>query len=114
MDEVKAFVEELRKDNPKIAEIMTTLIGEIEQDVNKYKGQSILNVVENMKQDCIDRVVTDFCDEWKTSKEDVMYAAENYRNGTIMNESAIKATSKYSEYKDVRREQFQNLNIILR
>lgn len=42
MDEVKQYVEELRKDNPKVAEIMTTLIGEIEQDVNKYKGQSIL------------------------------------------------------------------------
>ena len=55
MDEVKQYVEELRKDNPKVAEIMTTLIGEIEQDVNKYKGQSILNIVENMKQECIEK-----------------------------------------------------------
>lgn len=100
IDEIKSFVEDLRKDNPKIADIMSTLVLEIENDEEKYKGQSILNVVENMRQDCIDRVITDFCDEWKTSKEDVMYVAENYRNGAIINESAIKATSNYSEYKD--------------
>lgn len=100
IDEIKSFVEDLRKDNPKIADIMSTLVSEIENDEEKYKGQSILNVVENMRQNCIDRVITDFCDEWKTSKEDVMYVAENYRNGTIINESAIKATSNYSEYKD--------------
>lgn len=100
IDEIKSFVEDLRKDNSKIADIMSTLVSEIENDEEKYKGQSILNVVENMRQDCIDRVITDFCDEWKTSKEDVMYVAENYRNGTIINESAIKATSNYSEYKE--------------
>ena len=100
IDEIKSFVEDLRKDNPKIADIMSTLVSEIENDEEKYKGQSILNVVENMRQDCIDRVITDFCDEWKTSKEDVMYVAKNYRNCTIINESAIKATSNYSEYKD--------------
>ena len=101
MDEVKQYVEELRKDNPKVAEIMTTLIGEIEQDVNKYKGQSILNIVENMKQECIEKVVTDFCITWYTSKDDVMYAAMHYRNGEIPNESAIKETANFTSYKEV-------------
>ena len=101
MDEVKQYVEELRKDNPKVAEIMTTLIGEIEQDVNKYKGQSILNIVENMKRECIEKVVTDFCITWYTSKDDVMYAAMHYRNGEIPNESAIKETANFTSYKEV-------------
>ena len=34
------------------------LIEEIEKDETKYKGQSILNIVENMKQDCIEKVVS--------------------------------------------------------
>ena len=49
IDEVKQYVGELRKENPKIADIMSNLISEIEQDENKYKGQSILNIVEKMK-----------------------------------------------------------------
>jgi len=100
IEEVKQYVEELRKDNPKVAEIMSSLIYEIELDENKYKGQSILNIVENMKSDCIDRVVTDFCITWYASKEDVMYAATHYRNGVIPNESAIKATIDFTSYKE--------------
>ena len=101
IDEVKQYVEDLRKENPKVADIMSKLIYEIELDENKYKGQSILNIVENMKQDCIDRVITDFCITWYASKDDVMYAATHYRNGVIPNESAIKATIDYTSYKSI-------------
>ena len=99
INEVKQYVEELRKENPKVANIMVNLIREIELDENKYKGQSILNIVENMKLNCIDRVISDFCIRWCASKEDVMYAATHYRNGEIPNESAIKATTDFTRYK---------------
>ena len=99
IDEVKQYIGEMRKDNPKVAEIMTNLVSEIETDEDKYKGQSILNIVENMKHDCIDRVISDFCITWYASKEDVMYAALHYRNGEIPNESVIKATIDYQSYK---------------
>ena len=99
IDEVKQYVEEMRKDNAKVADIMSNLISEIEVDENKYKGQSILNIVENMKRDCIDRVISDFCYTWYASKEDVMYAALHYRNGEIPNESVIKGTIDYTSYK---------------
>ena len=101
IDEVKQYIEEMRKDNPKVAEIMTNLVSEIEADENKYKGQSILNIVESMKRDCIEKVISDFCVTWHASKEDVMYAALHYRNGEIPNESVIKATIDYQSYKSV-------------
>ena len=100
IDEVKQYIEEMRKDNPKVADIMTTLVNGIEQDENKYKGQSIMNIVENMKHDCINQVVTDFCVTWYASKDDVMYAALHYRNGEIPNESVIKSTIDYTRYKE--------------
>ena len=99
IEEVKQYVEELRKENPKIAEIMSNLIYEIELDEEKYRGQSILNIVENMKEECIEKVIAEFCLEWYAAKEDVMYAAMHYRNGEIPNESAIKATVDYTSYK---------------
>ena len=101
IDEVRQYIDEMRKDNPKVAEIMTNLVSEIEEDENKYKGQSILNIVENMKRDCIEKVISDFCVTWYASKEDVMYAALHYRNGEIPNESVIKATIDYQSYKSV-------------
>lgn len=99
IEEVKQYVDELRKDNPKVADIMTDLIADIEINEDKYKGQSILNIVESMKHKCIDQVITDFCLVWYASKDDVMYAATHYRNGEIPNESAIKATIDYTSYK---------------
>ena len=99
INEVKQYVEELNKENPKIAQIMADLIAEIEKDEEKYKGQSILHIVEDTKQDCIDQVITDFCYRWFASKEDIMYAATHYRNGEIPNESAIRTTVDYASYK---------------
>ena len=100
--EVRQYVEELRKENPKVADIMSDLISEIELDENKYRGQSILNIVENMKMACIDKVISDFCITWYASKDDVMYAALHYRNGEIPNESVIKSTIDYTSYKKTR------------
>lgn len=99
IDEVKQYVDELRKDNPKVADIMSNLIYEIESDSNKYRGKSILNIVDNMKQECIDKVITDFCITWYASKSDVMYAATHYRNGIIPNETVITTTIDYKSYR---------------
>lgn len=99
INEVRQYVDELRKENPKVADLMSNLITEIEADENKYKGQSILNIVENMKHDCIERVISEFCIIWHASKDDVMYAATHYRNGEIPNESAIKMTLDNTSYK---------------
>lgn len=99
IEEVKQYIIELRKDNSKVADIMYDLVYDIETDENKYKGKSILNIVENMKHDCIEKVVSDFCATWCTSKDDVMYAATHYRNGEIPNEKAIKVTADFTRYK---------------
>ncbi len=100
IDEVRQYVDELRKENPQVADIMSNLLDEIEVDENKYKGQSILNIVESTKQEAIDKIITDFCATWYASKDDVMYAALHYRNGEIPNESAIKATVDFGSYKE--------------
>lgn len=78
---------------------MSHLINEIELDESRFKGKSILNIVENMKHECIEQVVSNFCLLWHADKDDVMYAATHYRNGIIPNESAIKASINYPEYK---------------
>ena len=92
---MRNFIRKIRK----IAEIMSNLIYEIELDEEKYRGQSILNIVENMKEECIEKDIGVLGTEWYAAKEDVMYAAMHYRNGEIPNESAIKATVDYTSYK---------------
>ena len=100
LEEVKQYVAELRKDNEKVADLMSNLIADIEKDDRKYRGKSILNIIENMKRDCVEKVISDLCIQWYASKDDVMYAAIHYRNGKIPNETAIKATVDYTSYKE--------------
>ena len=100
LEEVKQYVAELRKDNEKVADLMSNLIADIEKDDRKYRGKSILNIIENMKRECVEKVISDFCIQWYASKDDVMYAAIHYRNGKIPNETAIKATVDYTSYKE--------------
>lgn len=91
---------------------MTTLIGEIEQDVNKYKGQSILNIVENMKQECIEKVVTDFVlhgirlKMMLCMRQCIIEMERSRMRVQLKRQQILPVTKKY------RREQFQNLNII--
>lgn len=103
LEEVKQYVAELRKDNEKVADLMSNLIADIEKDDRKYRGKSILNIIENMKRDCVEKVISDFCIQWYASKDDVMYAAIHYRNGKIPNETAIKATVDYTSYKEAQK-----------
>ena len=67
LEEVKQYVAELRKDNEKVADLMSNLIADIEKDDRKYRGKSILNIIENMKRDCVEKVISDFCIQWYAS-----------------------------------------------
>lgn len=100
IEEVKIYIEELGKENSKLADIMLNIVHDIESDNSKYEGKSILNIIENTKKELIDKLVDDFCEEWCLSKEEVMYAATHYMHGEIPNESAIKATSDFAKYKN--------------
>ena len=99
IEEVKQYIGDLSKENPKVAALMSDLVCDIELDEDRYKGKSIRNVIENMKHNCIEKVVSEFCLTWYVSKEDVMYAATHYRNGEIPNENAIKVTADFPSYK---------------
>lgn len=88
IEEVKQYIGDLSKENPKVAALMSDLVCDIEVDEDRYKGKSIRNVIENMKHNCIEKVVSEFCITWCVSKDDVMYAATHYRNGEIPNENA--------------------------
>lgn len=99
IDEIRSYINELSKESSGTARIMEDILNEIEMDDSKYRGESILNLVETRRLKAIEDIITDFCVTWYASKEDVEYAASNYRDGKIPNEGAIKITADYTNYK---------------
>lgn len=101
IEEIRQYLVEFRNTNPKQEEIISAIVTEIEQDPDKYRGQSILHLVEHAKNEHVDKKVKAFCDEWYTSKEEIMYAALHYgRSGLLVNENAIKETANFTAYKE--------------
>jgi type I restriction enzyme R subunit len=100
MEEVKQYVDELRKENPKMAEIMSEVIGKIELDEENFKGKSISNIVEKMKMDCVGAVVDEFCGKWCVSRDDVMLAVNNYRGEEVPYAGKIKQSADFDRYRE--------------
>lgn len=48
IEEVKQYIGDLSKENPKVAALMSDLVCDIELDEDRYKGKSIRNVIENV------------------------------------------------------------------
>ena len=68
---------------------------------SRFKGKSILNIVENMKHECIEQVVSNFCLLWHADKDDVHVMRQHITAmGLSLTSSAIKASIDYPEYKN--------------
>lgn len=100
IDEIKEYIQNLQKDNIKLGKLMMQLLDNIIADKNAYKGQNISIILEEMKKDAIDVVVSSFVDKWFIEKDAVSYAVEYHRNGEIPNENVIKTSIDYSTYQN--------------
>ncbi|MCH5281811.1 MAG: type I restriction endonuclease subunit R [Lachnospiraceae bacterium] len=93
-------VAEFSKDNPRLSELLSTVIDEIEGDREKYVGQDISVIVNQMRYDAIDKEIESYAKKWYVDAEDVRYEAYNYRDGVLANENTLKEKADYTVYKD--------------
>ena len=87
-------------ENPKLAELLNTVIDEIEVDKTKYVGQDISVIINRMRFDAIDKEIQEYAKKWYIDPEDVKYEAFNYRDGIVANENNLKDKADYTSYKE--------------
>ena len=97
---VREIVAEFSQENPKLSELLSTVIDEIEKDRTKYVGQDISVIVNQMRYEAIDKEIEEFAKKWYIDAEDVRYEAYNYRDGVLANENNLKEKADYTAYKD--------------
>lgn len=100
LSEIKEYIQELSKDNPKIAELMLRILANIEKDKNVYKGQNISTILEEMRQEAIRILAIEFAKKWFVDKEAVLYEFSYHYNGEIQNSRVIKDSIDYDAYKN--------------
>lgn len=97
---VREIVAEFSQGNPKLSELLSTLIDEMEKDKTKYVGQDISVIVNRMRYKAIDEEIEEFAKKWYIDAEDVRYEAYHYRGGVLANENNLKEKANYTAYKD--------------
>lgn len=97
---LRELVGEFASENPKLAELLNTVIDEIEADKTKYVGQDISVIINQMRYDAIDKEIQEYAKKWYINPEDVKFEAFNYRDGVVANENNLKEKADYTSYKE--------------
>lgn len=99
--EVEKYLEDLAKNNPKLAQLMKDLWEDIKRDPEAYRDQNVSVLLEEMIQKTNDKLIEDFSNKWYVQEEKLAYLVANYnpskdkQNG----EAELKRTSDYEGYK---------------
>ncbi|MDN6626019.1 MAG: type I restriction endonuclease subunit R [Pisciglobus halotolerans] len=100
--EIDGYIEDLKKNNPKLADLMTQLWSSIQKNPEQYRDQQIATVLEDMKQTVKSEKVANVSEEWALEEEQLAFVVDNYnpkkekQNG----ETELKHTSNYKAYKE--------------
>ena len=98
--QLKEIVKEFGEDNPKLSELLIQVLEGIEQAKEKYIGQDISVIINEMRYSAIETEIKRFSEKWFIPYEDVKYEAFNFRDGELANENKLKENADYAAYKE--------------
>ncbi|MDM8214444.1 type I restriction endonuclease subunit R [Enterococcus hirae] len=101
--EVDKYLQDLSRNNPKLADLITSLWKEIKVDPENYRGQVISILLENKIQKAINQQSNHFAGSWGLDPQAVRFYIESFnpRREKQIGEAEVKATSDYQQYKTV-------------
>lgn len=97
---LREIITEFSQENPKLSELLTEVVDEMEKDKIKYVGQDISVIINQMRYSAIDSEIETFARKWYVSPEDVRYEVYNFRDGNLANENNLKEKADYTAYKE--------------
>lgn len=97
--QLKEVVKEFADDNPRLSVLLLQVLDEIEQDREKFMGQDISVIINQMRYAVIEKEIEKFANKWYIPVEDVRYEAYNFKDGELANENKLKEVADYATYK---------------
>ena len=99
MAEAREYVDTLNRSNPKLGELMSQILDELEEDRTAFRDRSISERLSEKKREVLQKAVDRFTEKWFVNRDAVAYAVENHRHGTVPNARVLKESLRYSDYK---------------
>lgn len=98
---VNTYIQSLEKTNPNLAQIISELWQEVQANPDRYRGQSIANILDQMIEAVIQQHIQDFSKTWYVGEDELRYYVNHYRKGAKkqLGESQLTKSQRYKDYK---------------
>ncbi|MEE0499574.1 MAG: type I restriction endonuclease subunit R, partial [Streptococcus sp.] len=98
---VDSYIESLNRTNPSLAEIIQNLWTQVQEEPERYRGQSITGVLDQMIESVIDSHIVSFAKNWYIGADELRYYIQHYRKGAKKQagESQLTKSQRYKDYK---------------
>ncbi len=97
---IKEIITEFADDNSKLSALLMQVVKEIEKDKEKFLGQDISVIINQMRYAVIDAEIKKYAEKWYLDFEDVKYEVFQFRDGELANENKLKDSADYAVYKE--------------
>lgn len=100
MKEINSYIDDLRRDNPKLGTLMQELWSKVQESPEEFENTRVSYVLETMRNEAIIRVVRAFAQEWCVPETAIMYAAQRMEPDAdvIPGLNNIKDSADYAKY----------------
>ena len=101
IEAVDTYIQSLEKANPNLAQIISDLWQEVQANPDRYRGQSIANILDQMIESIIDSHIVSFAKNWFIGADELRYYIQHYRKGAKKQagESQLTKSQRYKDYK---------------
>lgn len=99
---VTDYISELRKTNVGLADLINDLWLQVQFDPERYRGQSVSNLLDGLIEETIKDQVKFISDQWFIGYEELMFLVKNYRQGASKQrgEQELRKSQNYPAYKE--------------
>lgn len=97
---IREMIAEFADDNPKLGILLTQVVDEIEKEKERFLGQDISVIINQMRYAAIDTEIRKYAEKWYLDFEEVKYEAFYFRDGELANENKLKDSADYATYKE--------------
>ena len=101
---IREIIAEFASDNQKLGVLLTQVVDDIEADRERFLGQDISVIINQMRYAVIDSEIKRYAEKWYLDFEDVKYEAFHFSDGELANENKLKDSADYAAYKEANEE----------
>lgn len=98
---IDKYIQNFMKTNKPLGTILNDVWYQIQMNPESYRGQSVMNIIDHMKEEVIEDAIQKVVKEWCVGEDELYYIAKTYRQGAKHQngEDELINSFKYSLYK---------------